>query len=68
MNSWVLGTASKLVSLHGIRYAASYLCDNGVAVEVALELLASRRPEHDYEEVITQPLNIDCGATHLSKG
>lgn len=38
----VLATALELARLHGVRYAALYLFDVGIDVEVAVDLLGSR--------------------------
>ncbi len=39
MSTFILATAIELCKINGIRYAAFYLYENGVAIEVALELL-----------------------------
>ncbi len=43
MSPLVLATALELSRLQGIRCAASYLCDNEVAIEVAIETLVGSR-------------------------
>ena len=40
MSPLVLATAVELSLLHGVRYAAAYLHESGVSIEVALDLLA----------------------------
>jgi len=45
MSTTILATALELSRLHGVRFAASYLCDAGIAIEVAVEVLAHGR--HD---------------------
>lgn len=42
METTNLATALELARVHGVRFAASYLCDKGIAVEVAVEVLAQR--------------------------
>jgi len=42
MSSMILATALELARLHGVRYAAFYLLDSGIDVEVAVDLLGSR--------------------------
>ena len=42
MSSMVLATALELARLHGVRYAAFYLLDSGIDVEVAADLLGGR--------------------------
>lgn len=43
MSTTILATALELARLHGVRLAASYLCDAGIAIEVAVEVLAHGR-------------------------
>ena len=45
MSTTILATALELARLHGARFAASYLCDAGITIEVAVEVLAYGR--HD---------------------
>jgi hypothetical protein len=53
MSTTILATALELARLHGVRLAASYLCDAGIAIEVAVEVLAhgrrDRPPVHGSE-------------------
>lgn len=42
MSSMILATALELARLHGVRFAAFYLLDSGIDVEVAVDLLGSR--------------------------
>ncbi|MGZ5234011.1 MAG: hypothetical protein ACXWC3_28705, partial [Burkholderiales bacterium] len=53
MSTTILATALELARLHGVRFAASYLCDADIAIEVAVEVLAhdrrSRLPVHGSE-------------------
>lgn len=44
MASTTLATAIELARIHGVRFAASYLCEAGIDLEVALEVLAQRSP------------------------
>ena len=43
MSTTILATALELARLHGVRFAASYLCDAGIAIEVAVEVLVHNR-------------------------
>lgn len=43
MSTTILATALELARLHGVRFAASYLRDAGIAIEVAVEVLAHGR-------------------------
>jgi hypothetical protein len=45
MSTTILATALELARLHGVRFAASYLCDAGIAIEVAVEMLTHGRPD-----------------------
>ena len=44
MSQLVLATALELARFHGPRLAALYLIDEGVAIDVALEVLAQYGP------------------------
>jgi hypothetical protein len=46
MGTTVLATAIELARLHGVRFAASYLCEEGIALEVAVETLAHGQRDH----------------------
>ena len=61
MSTTILATALELARLHGVRYAASYLCDAGIAIEVAVEVLA--RGRHDRVPVYGSEGN--CARTQL---
>lgn len=39
MNPLVLATAVELSRLHGVRYAAAYLQESGISIQVAVDLL-----------------------------
>jgi hypothetical protein len=60
MGTTVLATALELARLHGVRFAAFYLSEAGVAIDVAVEMLALGRtdrpsPAYKAEEI---PLRI----------
>lgn len=42
MRMTILATALELARLQGVKFAASYLYDEGVAIEVAMEVLAQK--------------------------
>jgi hypothetical protein len=41
MRTTTLATALELARFHGVKLAAAYLCDAGVSIDVAVELLAT---------------------------
>lgn len=41
MRTTTLATALELARIHGVQLAAAYLCDTGVSIDVAVELLAT---------------------------
>jgi len=65
MSPSVLATAVELSRLHGVRYAAAYLQESGVTIEVALDLLAhtpERLPEEDSR--MSKQHCVRCYAVH----
>lgn len=47
MRTTILATALELARIHGVRFAASYLSEEGIAIEVAVEVLAHGRCDPD---------------------
>jgi hypothetical protein len=58
MQTTILATALELARLHGVRFAAAYLCDQGIAVEVAVEVLARK-----HEDIRYSARNIESSPT-----
>ena len=52
MSTLILATAIELCKINGISFAAFYLYENGVAIEVALELLT-----HQNGAKVKEPLS-----------
>ena len=52
MSPLVLATAVELSRLHGVRYAAAYLHESGVSIQVAIDLLT--RPPAKLPDVGSQ--------------
>jgi hypothetical protein len=44
-----LATALELARMHGIRFAAIYLCEEGIAFEVAVEVLTQKGANQDLQ-------------------
>lgn len=42
MRMTILATALELARLHGVKFAASYLYEEGIAIEVAMEVLTHK--------------------------
>lgn len=76
MRTTKLATALALARVHGVQFAAAYLCEAGISIDVAIELLAAERctcrfREHDAGYAIEmqssdlQTSTADVGLTNL---
>lgn len=62
MRPSVLATAVELSRLHGVRYAAAYLQESGINIEVALDLLTHSPATSIYMD---SPMSRPCSANAL---